>query len=544
MKKLFNWKFVLFLVLFIALFLRLYQLGDIPYGTPDDETSYIYNAYSIWHTGKSIEGTALPLSFNAHSSQSPVEVYLTAPIVGIMGISLFYGRLLSALFGFGSVFLLFLITDYLFKNKPIGILSAFLFAVSPWALQLQRGLWDINFSSFFYLLALYIFIVNIKSSKYLWSLIPFLLGFYSYHGTKVYFVFLIPLLIFMYRKELLARKIQLSIFIFVTALIVSSFFLIAKYQNVTRQAEVSLFESKSAAENVNWEREKNTAPWLTRSLFSNKLLYYFRVVREHYLEAFSTNFLFLYGEVGNASQIDNIFFRGVLYIIDLPLLLIGLSQLWKLKNKFNRNFLLALLAISPIPSAITVDTNFVNRDFMLLPILLIIISMGICYLVKGIWKLNKHYKIIALSVFVVCYSFLIADYFYQYYFRWTVYGAETWGASDRDVVKYINDNKNLYSNIYVVNTSNKNFFLQYATFSKTDPAIVQKNWNNKKIKIDNITMMQDCLHNGTGDTRNFLPKNTLFISSEMKCHYSNSPFLKITDRGEVLHTIWNIYTNN
>lgn len=538
-----NWKFILLLVLLLAFFLRFYQLGDVPYGTPDDETSYIYNAYSIWHTGKSIEGTTYPLSFNAHSSQSPVEVYLTAPIVGIIDISLFSGRLLSALLGFGSVFILFLITDYLFKNKWIGVLSAFLFAVSPWAIQLQRGLWDINFSSFFYLLAIYIFIANIKSNRYLWSIIPFLLGFYSYHGTKVYFVFLIPVLIFMFRKELLRKKKQLFIFIFAALLIVGSFLFVTKTQNVTRQTDVSLFGNKMVSEVVNWEREKSTAPDEVRSLFSNKPLYYFRIIREHYLEVFSTNFLFLYGEVGSGAQIHNVFNRGVLYIIELPLLLFGLVKLWFWRDKLTRNLILALLVIAPMPSAVTIDRNFINRDYMLLPMLLIIISLGIYYFLVMVQKVNKNYKFVTLSLFVVFYSFFIADFFYQYYFRWTVYGAESWGASNRDVVNYINDNKNKYSNVYVVNTSNKNFLLQYATFSKTHPAIVQENWNNKEIKIENITMMEDCFNGGSGDTRNFLPNNTLLISSEMKCHYRNKPSLKIVNRGESLHTIWNIYVN-
>ncbi len=518
-------------------------MGNIPFGSPDDETFYIYNAYSIWHTGKSIEGNTLPLSFNAHSSESPVPVYLTSPFVGMMGINLFTGRLPSALLGFGSVIVLFLLTDYLFKNKWVSIISALLFAVSPWALQLQRGLWDVNFASFFYLLAIYIFIVNSKNNKYLWSLIPFLLGFYSYHATKVYFIFLIPILLFLFRKDLLVRKKQLFIFISVAFLTVISFLLVVKFENVTRQTDVSLFGHLQSTSTVNWERDKNTAPWIIRSVLSNKPLYYLRVIREHYLEVFSTNFLFLYGEVGNASQIQNIYNRGELYIIELPLLLIGIYQLLLSRNKFNRNFLLALLLISPMPSAFTTDANFVIRDFMLLPVLIIIISIGIYWLIKKIWGMSKGYKIILLSIFIIFYSFLICEYLYQYYCRWSVYGAETWGASNRDIVKVINDNKKLYANIYIVDSSNRDFLLQYGMFSQTDPAIVQKIWKQNPMKIDNIAMMQDCLHNGKGDTRYFLAKHTLYISLDSKCHYSNPPSVKVLDRGEALRTIWNIYEN-
>ena len=158
MKIISNWKFGLILIIFLAAFLRLWQLGNVPYGTPHDEASYIYNAYSIWHTGKDIEGRFLPLSFNAHSSQSPVEVYITAPFVGILGLSLFSARLPVAMIGMGSVILLFLLTDLLFRSKRIALVSALLLAISPWALQLGRGLWDADFALFFYLLGIYTFI--------------------------------------------------------------------------------------------------------------------------------------------------------------------------------------------------------------------------------------------------------------------------------------------------------------------------------------------------------------------------------------------------
>lgn len=169
MKKFLNWKSALILVIFLAAFLRIYQLGNVPYGTSDDETAYIYNAYSIWNTGKDITGKFLPLSFNAHSSESPTGIYLTAPFVGIMGLSLFSGRLPAALLGIGSVFLLFLIADYLFKNKWIGVLSAMLFAISPWALQLSRGFFDVDFASFFFLLGIYIYLKYKKQKVFMVS---------------------------------------------------------------------------------------------------------------------------------------------------------------------------------------------------------------------------------------------------------------------------------------------------------------------------------------------------------------------------------------
>ena len=542
MKKILGWKSILIVVILLAAFLRLYQLGNVPYGTTNDETAYIYNSYSIWKTGNDITGKFMPLSFNAHSSESPVGVYLTAPFVGLMGISLISGRILSALLGIGSVMLLFLIADFLFKNKWIGILSALLYAISPWALQFSRGFWDVDFASFFFLLGIYIFILNAKSNKYIWSLIPFAFGFYSYHATKVYFLFLIPLLIFLFRKELLARKKIACLFLVGILTIFLSFLLVSKFQNVTRYTEVSLLNDPNVANVVNWEREANTAPFIIRQVFSNKVLYYLRVVRENYLEAFSINYLFLYGETGGVSEINNIFFRGELYIIELPLLLFGAYKLITGKNKTARNLLLALLFIGPIPSAMTIQKSFTIRDYMMLPPLLMITAVGLYFLILKILNIKNIYKPILLISLIFIYTFLFAEYFYQYHNRWAVYGAETWSASSRDLVNYIAQNKSKFENVYV-SRPYKDLLMQYAVFEKINPEIVQKAWNENPIKISNIVMFKDCLGTAGERVRDFLPPKTLYISSFENCPYASIPQGKIVDRGQPLHTIWNIYSN-
>jgi len=542
MRKILNWKLALVLIIFIAAFLRLWQLGNVPNGIPHDEASYIYNAYSIWKTGKDILGKPLPLSFNAHSSQSPVEVYLTAPFVGLLGLSEFSARLPSALLGIGSVVILFLLIDCLFKNKRIALIGAFLLSVSPWALQFQRGLWDANFGLFFMLAGIYVFVANIRTRKFLWSLIPFLLAFYSYHAIKVYFVALIPVLIFLFRQELIKHKKGAVFFLLGCLLIVATFLVVIKTQGVTRAKEVNLFDGTQASSEVNWERDKNTAPWILRTVFSNKPLYFLRIMRENYLESFSMEYLFLSGGMGNSTQIVNIYFRGELYIIELPFLLLGLYALMKDKQKFNRNFLFALLLISPLPSTVTNDINFVFRDVMMLPIILTIIAYGINYLLEVISKRKVGFKYIILTILVLVYAFLISEYLYQYYFRWPIYGAEAWGKSYRDLVYLIDSKKTEFKNIYVSNTTNE-LLLQYAILNRTDPKIVQKVWNGNPLRISNITMFPSCLDNRAGSISSFLPKNTLLVAPYGECIYADSPTEKIVDAGEPLHTIWNIYEN-
>ena len=62
MKKLLNWKLLLFLIVLLAVFLRFYQLEAIPAGFLNDEVNAGYDAYSLLLTGKDQWGTLFPLN--------------------------------------------------------------------------------------------------------------------------------------------------------------------------------------------------------------------------------------------------------------------------------------------------------------------------------------------------------------------------------------------------------------------------------------------------------------------------------------------------
>jgi hypothetical protein len=57
-------KIPLLLVIFLAVLLRVWQLGNIPASITNDEAGYIYSSYSIWRTGHDVAGKLFPLSIN------------------------------------------------------------------------------------------------------------------------------------------------------------------------------------------------------------------------------------------------------------------------------------------------------------------------------------------------------------------------------------------------------------------------------------------------------------------------------------------------
>lgn len=533
---------ILLFVVVMGAFLSLYRLGDIPGGIIDDEAAYIYNAYSIWKTGGyDITGQFLPLSTDVLSSIPPVPNYSIAPFVGIFGLSAFTGRLAFALYGIASIPLVFLIARRLFKNDSIALLSAFVFTVSPWRIFVSRMGIEITASLFFYLLAFYIFLAKLKKGNILWSLPAFLLAYNSYHATKIFLFAFVPLLIFLNLKNLLERKKEFVLFILGMFFIIASFFVILKNEKIARQDELVWNNPKILLEanaNINSNREKSIAPEKVREIYSNKLLYYLQNIQERYLDIFSPQYLFTGNENMFFLGYDN-FFKGQLYLIELPLLILGIAYLFLIKDKKIRYLIFLAILISPLPTAFSSGKEYMFRSVMLLPFLSLLIGCGIYYFFLKIRK-NRLFLIGGFSFLSLLYLIMISMFLYQYFFRFGGYGGEFWQKSDADLAQLIYGEKNKFDNVYVAHMQ-KQFLLQYGFHNQIPPEIIQKAWaSSKPQKVDNITFIQECLKDGKGDPNKFVSKKTLYIVP-VECYKDIKPSQTIIDSFEPLHTIWKIY---
>ena len=524
----------LIFVLIIAGFLRLYNLGQMPYGMSNDEAGYIYNAYSIVQTGKDVNGILLPLSFNVDNPFSPVPVYLIALVLKILPLNLFSGRLIFSLLGIGCVYLLYLLTKELFNNNKISLISSFILAISPWHLHISRVAYEGGLALFFYLLAILVFLKNSKKGNILFSLSFFLLAFYSYHATKVFFIPLLIILIYT-NKSILNNKKQFVLFTIGIILIIGSFAVILKSQNAGGRASTFIFNNLGQiSETVKEERTSNIAPFLIRQIFSNKFTVILRTMRENYLTAFSPEYLFLYGETGGNGELYGTFFRGEMYLVELPLLIIGAYCLWRFYPKQRKFILLSLLA-APLTTTFTTDVSYTIRAIMMIPFLSILVAIGIVEFFKFIQNFNKLKYYFWGTIFCLVYLVSLFSYLYLYHYRYSVYGAEAWFRSSRDLVSYIELNQDKFDEIHIIKPGNM-FLLQYGVFSQSEPEDIQKAWSSPSVKkVDKIVIENDCPVNLDLITNKIwyvVPENCFDLPNTEKV---------IKDYGEPLRDIWRIY---
>ncbi|MFC1646648.1 hypothetical protein ACFL1A_00035 [Patescibacteria group bacterium] len=184
-------------VLFLGIFLRIYRLGEIPYGLSQDETSLGYNSYSILKTYKDEYGKFLPQNFKAFGEYKlPGYIYSSIIPISLFGLTPFSIRLTSAISGIIQIILIYLITKLLLqftesKNLPkikllkfYPLLTALLATINPWSLHYSRAAFEVNLANFFVLFGVYLFLKSIISNKaqliYL-SIILFSLSLYTYN---------------------------------------------------------------------------------------------------------------------------------------------------------------------------------------------------------------------------------------------------------------------------------------------------------------------------------------------------------------------------
>ncbi len=268
---------LLVIVIIFASILRLHKLGTIPTAMSDDEVRLAYNAYSIWNTGKDIYGKFLPLAFVVDGyAFNPIPIYLVSPFVGVFGLNEFSSRMLFALSGIASIYLVFLIANSLLKNKTIAMLSAFSLTFSAWHLQLSRFAYEGTIALFFYLLGIFLIIKTKKNN--LWTIFgscfAFLFAFYSYSGNKLILIPIIGAILWFKYKELTRR--QLLIFGAFVLFIILSFAFLSKVQNASQYGTYAFFfqDNSKVAEIVELERRGSSAPEILKKLYHNKFVYW------------------------------------------------------------------------------------------------------------------------------------------------------------------------------------------------------------------------------------------------------------------------------
>jgi len=435
-------KILLFLIIALSFFLRVYKVSSIPPALNWDEVSIAYNAYSVLKTGRDEWGQFLPLHFKSYGEYKlPAQIYASIPGIAIFGLNEFGVRITPVIYGTLTVLFLYLLIQEAFKIRSVSLMSAFLLAVSPWHVQLTRASFESSFSLFWVLMAIWFLLKGLKKPKWLiFSMLPFGFSVYTYNSARVF----TPLFLFataiIFRKYFWEKRkwFLVSVALF-TALMIPLVPFVLSGEAGARYKLVSITDEKGLVPRINERRGASTLPGILPRLIHNKVTYLSFYFAKNYLAHFTPDFLFIKGAGHRQHHVQGV---GELYWFQSPFILLGLYYLLKKKDR-NLKILLPWLLLVFIPAALTNDSiPNALRTVIAAPVYQIFTALGI-YAVYG-WVKNKKlfYLLIGISIiiFLINFSAFLKNLFVYYPIKYS----RDWQYGNKEAVEYIKENEDKY----------------------------------------------------------------------------------------------------
>jgi hypothetical protein len=309
---------------------------------------------------------------------------MSEKILGLNNLAL---RLPSVLFSLGVIILTYLLTLRISGKKIVALFGAFFVSISPWLFVFSRTGYEATAGLMFFLLGIYLFLCADK--RYLLILLSttsFILSIYSYNSFRIIVpIALIFLSIYFLKisKNYSGRLILAIIF----ALVLFGLSLVPIVRLNILDAGGARLQQVGIISHTGSRIE------------------IVKIFGQNYLSHFNPQFLFISGDRNLRSQQSGF---GELYLMDLPLLALGLFYILKSKKFLNWLPLLMVL-IAPIPASLTFESPHALRSISAVPFFSVISAFGVLTLSQ----ILKSSRFIFLAI-LTFYIFAFGNYYLNF----------------------------------------------------------------------------------------------------------------------------------
>jgi 4-amino-4-deoxy-L-arabinose transferase-like glycosyltransferase len=462
---------LLFIIVIMAGVFRFWGVATNPPSLYWDEVSQGYNAYSVLTTGFDEHHQFLPITdFVAFGdNKAPVNIYLIVLSMIVFGKTAFAIRFPSVLFGSLTIICAFFLAREVFwqhkKRDIIALVAAGLLAVSPWHILLSRVSYEANIATFFTVLGLFLFFFAKRrfAWAYILSGISFVVGFYAFNSNRVFIPLIVLVLGLLYWKDLLLKKkaVLLSIIIglvFLTPMMV--YFL--NPDSRIRFAEVNVFSDPAVVNQANtWLKADSNS--LAGKIFDNRRIGYVFVYMKHYFDFFNPQYLFFTGDVNPRFSAQA---SGELWLWELPFILIGFYNLFRMKNKVAL-FVLLWFLFAPVAAATARETPHALRSETYIPVYELLASIGIVTLGMFLYAKRKIFFYGTIFVVGVVALFEGTYFIHEYLVTFPVRYSQEWQYGYAQAIQKTEKIKNNYDLVLFTNYYGRAYiyYLFYANVS-------------------------------------------------------------------------------
>ena len=501
------------LLLIIAVFLRFYQLGNLPPGIMVDETAVGYNAYSIYKTGRDEWGVKLPLIFKSFGDYKPPGLeYTIAFLLNFFPLSTFLTRLPSAIGGLLMSLALFFLARKMYpRNKLFPLIVFSLASFSPWPFRLSRFYFEANAALGFFTVGFSLLAFNLlpplpnqkQKPKKIFTKSSFLgmifLAISAYYymahrilaiGVAIIFVGVKALsyywqnqsVKFVFRKMKKGFILLFIFFLLISPMLIQLFSPQGR-QRLIQENQLARFGGElvvnDARKSCYLALNKNEKLAKICYVFWNKPVVKIENILISYLKHFSFYFHFIEGDKLLAVSPS---LGGNFSIFLVPFFILGFFFLTKKATQKKSFYLFLLLSflIAPIPASL-VGEPLIQRSSPMIPFILLIFILGFQALLEKIS--NKKFKTVILLSFSAIWLFSTTKYMLHYFLNYTQSNDFLWRAQLPETIDVLNrmESENQYSKVIINDLYGEDFLLALSFYNQIDPQEYQENVKWSKI---------------------------------------------------------------
>lgn len=481
-------------ILLLAAVLRFHELGSVPNSLYWDEAADGYNAYSLLLTGKDEHGYSYPLLIRSFDDyKMPGMVYLMSVGIALFGVSEFAIRFFNAVFGILMVGVTFFFVkellrldkvEHLFKTKykeetitVLALMTSFLLSISPWHIQFTRTGYEASMATAVFLVGVVFFFKALKNPKLLMlSSFFFALSLYFYRSMFLFLGIFLLAIGLIYLRELLVKTerkylVMSAIIFFVVALPIT--YKVFTPPGNSRGSEVSIFNNvdEKVSQYQMWAIQ--TGNGHLGNIFFNKRFVYTTEILNNYFSHFTIQYLFLFGDANERHATRNM---GMMYLWEMPFLLIGLYTILLYSVRKVKLTIFAWILIAPIPAAISIFAPHALRTFNVLPIPQLIVSVGIIF----VWyHLRTLLKPVFAVVMIGLIGFFLSGYLFNYYHHSNRLSASAWGDGYKQMNEYVKEHEKNYE-LVLISGHYWQPYVYTLFYTKYDPVAFQEDGNAKR----------------------------------------------------------------
>lgn len=501
--------FTLFTVLAVAMaiFLRVFNLMQVPPSLYWEEAALGYDAYSIAQTGKDHHGNAWPLvAFESFGDWKPsLYFYSIVPFVKVFGLVPWAIRAPAVLSGIAIVIAVGWLSYLVGKRLDVeharhyGMAGLLVAAYSPWAIQFSRAGWEVNLAtalvSWGMVVGLQVvtqtkagkkMITSFSLSKALGAVFLLVLAVYAYHGTRLIAPLLGVLLALDWWWQLKStfsfKQIAGKVIIpgLVAMVMMAPILVSLRSPQVTQRfAETSIFSQLDVIVESN-EAKAAAGNSAISSLLYHRYLLFGREILINYFDHFNLTYLVVSGDTNLRHSTG---YGGLLYYQDVLFLAIGLLCLVTSRKTIGW-LVLGWWLVSIVPAALTTATPHALRTLPGMPAVLTLVAIGLytTYIWVKKWLtetfsaalyLKSIFGLFLLLVGAV-YAATWTQWAQYYYFVYPVQASSEWQYGYQQMVEAVNQLKEQHPElpIYITREQGRPA-MYYWFFSQTEPHRVQ-----------------------------------------------------------------------